>query len=541
MPRLSAFVLLAAAALGLGAGGCRRAPKPKREVEVSAAQRRAPSVGFPRHRIGRGLKLAPDTPATPVEKVARRPRDPSAPRVYATARFTWIRRRPDASSEWLGYLTLGGSVELRAGGRSVHASLHSGCASWVAVEPEGYVCLGETATLDPRDPEVVRLGEHAANVDSPWPYDYARSLGAPRYRGVPTARDEKAREGDVELLRKRIDQARLVATEDDVRAIDPRLVGVELGMTGAPAPAPFMPPPHVLESDADVAYGSTIAYGYEFDHHGRAWLLTWDRGVVPETRVKKYPRSLFRGVALEPSDRVANASEPPPGGVLVAFSQKRAAHRYALDGSGAMVEKGLLAPQFPVEIADGAPFDSGGRHFRATGEDGVFVAEDEVVLVTPRGTPPSSLSRSGRRTWVEVSTIGGWLVAYEGTEPVYATLISAGRARMLDDGHMAPASSTPTGTFGILTKLRTATMRSDARPDDVHAEVMYTQVFHEGYALHGAYWHDMWGDRKSAGCVNLSPIDSKWLFDWSEPEIPDGWQARHTQPGDPVTAVVVHE
>ena len=69
---------------------------------------------------------------------------------------------------------------------------------------------------------------------------------------------------------------------------------------------------------------------------------------------------------------------------------------------------------------------------------------------------------------------------------------------------------------------------------------MYTQVFYEDYALHGAYWHDDFGDRKSAGCVNLSPIDSKWLFDWSEPKVPTDWHVKKIEPGDDATVVVIH-
>lgn len=68
-----------------------------------------------------------------------------------------------------------------------------------------------------------------------------------------------------------------------------------------------------------------------------------------------------------------------------------------------------------------------------------------------------------------------------------------------------------------------------------------TQVFFEDYALHGAYWHDEWGDRRSAGCVNLAPIYAKWIFDWSEPTLPPDWHARRTLPGEPTTAVVVHD
>ena len=38
----------------------------------------------------------------------------SAKRVYSKARFVWIRKRPTAESEWIGYITLGQSLALRA-------------------------------------------------------------------------------------------------------------------------------------------------------------------------------------------------------------------------------------------------------------------------------------------------------------------------------------------------------------------------------------------------------------------------------------------
>ena len=141
---------------------------------------------------------------------------------------------------------------------------------------------------------------------------------------------------------------------------------------------------------------------------------------------------------------------------------------------------------------------------------------------------------------MDVSTIDGWLVAYERERPVFATLVSAGRGDLRADKTMNQFSSTPPGTYAISNKLKTATMRSEHRPDSVHAEVMYTQVFHGGFALHGAYWHDDFGERKSAGCVNLSPEDAAWLFDWSEPRVPDAWHAKRTVSGDAATMVVIH-
>jgi len=57
------------------------------------------------------------------------------------------------------------------------------------------------------------------------------------------------------------------------------------------------------------------------------------------------------------------------------------------------------------------------------------------------------------------------------------------------------------------------------------SEVPYTQFFHMPFALHSAYWHDRFGEPKSGGCVNLSPKDAKWLFDWTLPHVPATWHS----------------
>ena len=38
-----------------------------------------------------------------------------------------------------------------------------------------------------------------------------------------------------------------------------------------------------------------------------------------------------------------------------------------------------------------------------------------------------------------------------------------------------------------------------------------------GAALHGTYWHNDFGRRNSAGCVNLTPANAKKLYRWTRP------------------------
>ena len=54
-------------------------------------------------------------------------------------------------------------------------------------------------------------------------------------------------------------------------------------------------------------------------------------------------------------------------------------------------------------------------------------------------------------------------------------------------------------------------------------DVPWIQYFASGYALHGAYWHDVFGIARSHGCINLAPIDARYVFQWTDPPVPKGW------------------
>jgi hypothetical protein len=49
-------------------------------------------------------------------------------------------------------------------------------------------------------------------------------------------------------------------------------------------------------------------------------------------------------------------------------------------------------------------------------------------------------------------------------------------------------------------------------------------------AMHNALWHEDFGKRKSKECVNVAPLDGDWLFGFTAPALPEGWNA--IRPGD---------
>jgi len=237
---------------------------------------------------------------------------------------------------------------------------------------------------------------------------------------------------------------------------------------------------------------------------------------VPADRVMKYPKSPFHGVALNEKVRLP----------IAFFRSDRP--KYRRTENGKVVKTGESWPrQGWVQLTE-QTIDFDDKRFLVTKDNGLLCDVDDISVARKSHYIPPRIEQmdKGRRTWIDVSVLNGWLVAYEYDKPVYATMVSPGRGGVPKHGvDPLETASTPVGRFRITGKFVTATMISNASKDIIHDEVMYTQNFTGPYALHGAYWHDEWGNKKSGGCVNLAPIDARRLFAWTEPELPPSWHA----------------
>jgi len=144
----------------------------------------------------------------------------------------------------------------------------------------------------------------------------------------------------------------------------------------------------------------------------------------------------------------------------------------------------------------------------------------EEVRVAKKAKRPSGVPANGK--WIHVDLGEQTLVAYQGDKPVYATVISSGK-----EGY-----EPPTGLFEVQQKYISTTMNATDPIDGFYEveEVPWTLYYHGGYALHGAYWHTDFGKVRSHGCTNIAPVDARWLYYWSEPEVPAAWHAVRFQP-----------
>lgn len=127
-----------------------------------------------------------------------------------------------------------------------------------------------------------------------------------------------------------------------------------------------------------------------------------------------------------------------------------------------------------------------------------------VGKVTPSAAPPGV---GGRAAWIDINLFEQTLAAYVGERMVYATLVSSG----------LPGWDTPLGLFQVWLKVEASKMSGAYNQPDYYflEDVPWALYFNQSVALHGAYWHNSFGYRHSHGCVNLAPLDAKWLFNWT--------------------------
>jgi lipoprotein-anchoring transpeptidase ErfK/SrfK len=154
-------------------------------------------------------------------------------------------------------------------------------------------------------------------------------------------------------------------------------------------------------------------------------------------------------------------------------------------------------------------------------EDGAWLKDEDLAIAAKPSELPAFAG--GTKKWIDVSILGQTMVLYEGTKPVYVAAVSTGR-----DGLGDPKStfSTVRGTFHIREKHVTTTMDSHEVDNKFELrDVPWVEYFEKGYAIHAAPWHDSYGNPRSHGCINMSPIDARRVFMWTDPPLPADWHA----------------
>lgn len=109
---------------------------------------------------------------------------------------------------------------------------------------------------------------------------------------------------------------------------------------------------------------------------------------------------------------------------------------------------------------------------------------------------------------ITVDTTKQKLFAWEGGKMIFETKVSTG---ML----LAP---TVRGSYKIRRKVPVKDMKGEVKPYKKYflKDVPNIMYFYQGYAIHGAYWHNLFGRKATHGCINLPVKESEWLYNWAD-------------------------
>lgn len=455
--------------------------------ESSGGGGTAPALGAGVGTPGDNLPFAPD----------------GKTRLGSIAWRTWVYTDVGPKRTRYGYLRAGSVVDAR--GPEIR---NDGCAGgWYRINPRGFVCVGLGATLDLDHPTVIASSVRPTRGQA-LPYLYALVEGTPPllYFRLPSRREMLELEGDQILNRAAVYRERI-----RVQGLD-QLLGPVQGPPDFVRNAKKLDKPygskkslHYVAHAGRAPADSGFAIARVFEWEGRLFGLTTELEIIGLELTQLIAPSEFHGIEIEEGEDLP-----------VAFVMPRYAQKYVMNERGQVVAKGAFQHREALKLT--GKEQPGGL---LEAQDGIWAVRTTLRTIDQRDSFPSFAT--GNRKWIDISIRRQTLTAYVGRRPVYATLVSSGRGEL---GDPETAQATARGTFMIFQKDVSSTMDGDedsAADSFVLRDVPFVQYFHKGFALHGAYWHDEFGKVRSHGCVNLSPIDAAWLFEWTDPAVPPGW------------------
>ncbi|MBN2573620.1 MAG: L,D-transpeptidase [Deltaproteobacteria bacterium] len=226
---------------------------------------------------------------------------------------------------------------------------------------------------------------------------------------------------------------------------------------------------------------------------------------LDESRYALHEPSRFQGRNLE-KQPVKNRNLVP-GWTVAADAPVYAAPSTAADPVRRLVRHTPL-------LVGRRPAAKGWREVRdARGQRVLGFMKDDGKLRYWVGAAPVKGLAAGE-TWLDID-VGQQMIALRafGTGPIYVTLVSSG----------LPERPTPLGVYRVDHKWAYRSMGNLPTSADQYfvENVPWAMYFLPYYAIHGAYWHNEFGNRRSHGCVNLAPLDARYIYErvppWQQP------------------------
>lgn len=475
----------------------------------------------PQHRLAPKPQPVPSAPPAPV--------DPGPPLdAIALGHWSPIRSETAVASKASGYVR--SSMLIRT--LNSLAIVNDDCKEGWYATLGGYICHEKDffVVKGKRRPKVERT---QANREALLPYRYVKITASkiPLYKRPPTDEDAMQYEGWIPPA-LRVDggvEAQGEGTErvpvNPVAATAPE-APIDQSPAG-PAPVPTEPPPTLASLEGGRRspimrfllkdFVVTLDRSYSFG--GRPYMKTVSEGFMPANTYRSV------GAVTEWEGFTVSGVSAPAW----AFLMNKDGRAFKRNAKGVLVR---AHAKYRSHVAVLETLSEGSNTF--WGDGTLFFRSDDARKVQISPMPDGVVAKEGVARWMDVNLSTQTLVVYEGARPVYVTLVSTGRKSKNPQEHF----ETPTGLFQVRSKHVSESMDGQQDAEGLYSieDVPYVMFFERGYALHSAFWHDGFGRPRSHGCVNLSPKDARWIFDWSTPTLPASWHGIYFSPALPIPA-----
>lgn len=142
-------------------------------------------------------------------------------------------------------------------------------------------------------------------------------------------------------------------------------------------------------------------------------------------------------------------------------------------------------------------------------------------IITPEEITPINKDVDPKTKKIKVNLTYQTLSCFEDDKEVYFCHCSTG-AKFDSAGNVVDNWSTALGDYKTGWKTLSIHMSGGASGAGYDTPAVSWCNFFDsqhGIAIHSAFWHNLFGEMVSHGCVNVAPEDAKWIFRWTSPQI----------------------
>ena len=165
--------------------------------------------------------------------------------------------------------------------------------------------------------------------------------------------------------------------------------------------------------------------------------------------------------------------------------------------------------------SEGATGGSYGDIFWADGKAFRPLTDNDISPIHPEVDPNT------KKVIVDITRGVNTLSCMEGDTEVYFCRCSPG-AKFNSDGTPVDNWTTIPGEYKTQWKTVSIHMSGGSTGAGYDTPAVSWATFFDsqhGMAIHSAFWHNLFGEQVSHGCVNVTPEDAKWIFRWTSPKI----------------------